>query len=79
MDRNHALSIRRQTKLLSVPRGRVYYKPVGESAENLRLMGLLDRLHLEDPTLGVLGMQDELRDRELNYNVSPRPTYLPST
>lgn len=69
VDRRYELSIRRQTELLSVPRGRVYYKPVGESAENLHLMRLLDKLHLEDPTLGVLGMQDELRDRGLNYNV----------
>ena len=28
----------------------------------------MDKLFTEDPTLGVIGMQDELRDKELNYN-----------
>lgn len=69
VDSEHDLSIRRQVKLLSVPRGRVYYKAVGESPENQRLMRMLDRFSLDDPTLGVLGMQDELRERGLNYNV----------
>ncbi len=32
-------------------------------------MKKMDRLFLDDPTLGVLGMQDELRDLGLNYNV----------
>jgi len=69
VDRKCALSVRRQAVLLSVPRGRVYYKPVGESSENMGLMRLLDGFYLKDPTLGVLGMQDELRDRGQNYNV----------
>lgn len=54
---------------MSVPRGRLYYRPVGESEENLELMRKMDRLFLDDPTLGVLGMQDALRDLGLNYNV----------
>lgn len=69
IDRKHRLSVRRQAELLSVPRGRVYYQPVGESTENLHLMREMDRLYLDDPTLGVLGMQDELRDLGLDYNV----------
>jgi putative transposase len=52
-----------------VPRGRLYYKSLGEPEENLQLMRILDELFLEDPTLGVLGMQDELRDRGCAYNV----------
>ena len=63
------MSLRRQADLLSVPRGRLYYRPVGESEENLELMRKMDRLFLDDPTLGVLGMQDALRDLGLNYNV----------
>ena len=69
VDRGHSLSLRRQADLLSVPRGRLYYRPVGESEENLELMRKMDRLFLDDPTLGVLGMQDALRDLGLNYNV----------
>lgn len=69
IDRSHELSLRKQSKALSIPRSRLYYKSLGESAENLELMRLLDKLYLSDPTLGVLGMQDELWDRGLNYNV----------
>ena len=31
-------------------------------------MGLIDRLFLDDPTLGVKGMRDELRDQGFEYN-----------
>ena len=68
VDSAHRLSIRRQADLLSVSRSSLYYKPVGESAENLHLMEVMDRLFTEDPTLGVLGMQDELAELGLNYN-----------
>jgi len=38
----------------------LYYKPVGESSENLTIMKTMDMHHLEHPTCGVLGMQDML-------------------
>lgn len=69
VDTGQCLSIRRQSDLLSVHRSCVYYKPVGESMENLTLMRQMDELFLSDPTLGVLGMQDELRDQGYWYNV----------
>lgn len=65
----HPVSIRRQAELLEVSRSSLYYKPVGESAENLHLMQQMDRLFTGDPTLGVLGMQDELAELGLCYNV----------
>ena len=46
----------------------LYYKPIGETDVNLTLMGLIDRLFLEDPTLGVKGMGDELHDQGFEYN-----------
>ena len=58
VDPSHALSTRRQCELLGVARSSVYYKGVGESKENLRLMAAMDRLFTEDPTLGVIGMTD---------------------
>jgi len=58
----HKLSMRRQCDLLGIHRSGVYYRSCGESEENLRLMHQMDKLFTEDPTLGVLGMQDELRD-----------------
>lgn len=56
------LSIRKQCELIKVNRSSFYFKPKGEKPENLELMRLMDRLFTEDPTLGVLGMQDELLD-----------------
>ena len=63
------LSIRKQSELLSVCRSSLYYRPVGEKTDNLALMRRIDALFLDDPTLGVLGMQDALRDEQLFYNV----------
>lgn len=63
------LSLRRQSELLAVSRSSLYYQPVGESEENLGLMKRMDRLFLHDPTIGVLGMQDELREEGFSYNV----------
>ena len=41
-----------QCELLSLPRSSFYYSPAPESEENLRLLRLLDELHLDHPTLG---------------------------
>ena len=68
VDHNHELSLRKQCKLLEISRSSLYIKPKGESEENLKLMRTMDELFLQDPTLGVLGMQDELDDLHLHYN-----------
>ena len=68
MDSSDPLSIRIQADLLAVDRSSFYFKPMGETSENLALMRVLDELYLDDPTLGVLGMQDELSDKGLTYN-----------
>lgn len=65
----HPVSIRRQARLLQVSRSSLYYKPAGESEENLQLMEQMDRLFTQDPTLGVLGIQDELAELGFCYNV----------
>jgi putative transposase len=54
------ISIRRQCELLDVPRSYLYYEPVGESEENLKIMRLMDEEFLDHPTHGVLQMQDFL-------------------
>lgn len=69
VDPSHELSIRRQCELVDVSRSTVYYNGVGESRENMRLMAAMDRLFTDDPTLGVLGMQDELREIGMRYNI----------
>lgn len=63
------LSIRRQSSLLGIPRGRLYYSPKGERAENLELMRLIDRIVTEEPTFGILRLQDALRDMGVFANV----------
>ncbi len=62
------LSIRKQCEILEISRSSLYYKPLGESSENLNLMSIMDRLFVDDPTLGVLGMQDELGQIRMFFN-----------
>jgi hypothetical protein len=42
----------------------LYYKLAGEKGENLVLKETMCNLFLSDPTLGVLGMQDELAKKD---------------
>lgn len=46
------LSVRRQCELLGLSRSSLYYEPVTESAENLRLMRRLDQEYTAHPFLG---------------------------
>ena len=55
------LSLRRQCELLGVPRASWYYRPVGESEENLELMRLLDEQYTRTPCYGVERMSAWLR------------------
>ena len=45
-------SLSRQCVLLGVSRSSLYYRPKGESAENLALMRSMDELHMEYPFYG---------------------------
>lgn len=56
-----ALSVRRQCGLLGLNRSTYYLEPAGESAENLRLMGLIDREYTEHPFYGSRRMTAWLR------------------
>lgn len=50
------ISVRRQCELLSVNRSRLYYKPVPEKPENLKMMDIMDKHLTAHPTEGVLSM-----------------------
>lgn len=53
MDVGHAeLSVRRQCVLLGLNRSSLYYEPAAESADNLRLMRLLDEEYTAHPFYG---------------------------
>ena len=62
IDTDHqALSIVRQYELLSISRSGFYYQPMGEPAENLALMRLIDEQFLETPWYGARQMARHLR------------------
>ena len=50
------MSIRRQCELLGLNRASWYFEPAGETAENLRLMRLIDEEYLRHPFRGSRGM-----------------------
>jgi len=58
---DHKLSQRRQCALLRLTRSNLYYRPVGESAENLRFMEIIDRQFLETPWYGSRQMARHMR------------------
>lgn len=60
VNRNGSLSIRCQCDLVSVNRGSFYYKPLGETEENLHIMRKMDEHYIERPSEGVLRMRDFL-------------------
>ncbi len=50
--RHPELSVRRQCELLGLNRSTLYYQPAGETAENLRLMRLIDEEYTAHPFYG---------------------------
>ena len=68
--RSVKLSVRKQCDLLSIHRSRVYYKPVAEKPENIKMMHLMDKHLTLHPTEGVESMVLLLRN--LGYPVGPK-------
>src|SRR5207253_4566631 len=60
IDRTHDLTVTRQTQLLDISRGSVYYLPRPVSAADLALMRRIDELHLEHPFMGARMLRDQL-------------------
>ena len=52
LSKDQKLSVRRQCALLTLARSNLFYEPKGESAENLRFMGIIDKQFLEAPWYG---------------------------
>ena len=55
-----SLSVRRQCELLGLNRSSWYYRPAGESAENLEWMRRIDEQYLKTPCYGSRKMAREL-------------------
>lgn len=49
-------------------RSTLYYKPKGESEENLEIMAKIDHIYTEHPTIGVLKMVDALELNGIHVN-----------
>jgi putative transposase len=64
------LSIRRQCALLGLARSTLYDQPLGDSAENLQLMRLLDQQYTATPFYGIRRMTAWLRHQ--GYAVNPK-------
>jgi putative transposase len=56
----YKISIRQQCDLLEISRSGLYYKPVKEKEENLRIMRIMDEHYINHPTEGVLRVRDML-------------------
>jgi putative transposase len=61
IDRTHPLPVTRQSELLHISRGSVYYLPKPISEADLMLMRRIDALHLEHPFAGSRMLRDLLR------------------
>jgi putative transposase len=57
------ISVRRQCELLGVNRSRLYYQPLGESAENLKLMRWIDEEYTRRPFYGSRKMMRWLQEQ----------------
>jgi putative transposase len=64
------ISVRKQCELLMVSRSSLYYAPIPEKPENVKMMNIMDRHLLTHPTEGVVSMVDMLK--EMGYPVGPK-------
>ena len=77
IEREGPLSLSRQCALLKVSRSSQYYRPKGESTENLALMRCMDELHMAYPFYGSRQMMRRMTGqateaRALRSATSPR-------
>lgn len=70
LEQGSVFSLRQQCELLGINRSSLYYRPMGESEENLHLMRLLDEQYTRTPYYGVLRMTAWLRQQ--GYKVNPK-------
>jgi len=73
VSKDHKLSVRRQCSLLTLTRSNLYYEPKGESAENLRFMGIIDKQFLETPWYGSRQMARYMKRNNHQCGRHPLP------
>lgn len=62
IDREHALPLTKQSRILELSRSSLYYKTVPVSDRDLQLMRLVDEIHLKYPFYGIRRIRNELQD-----------------
>jgi putative transposase len=62
IDRTHSLPVTRRCQLLNLNRSSVYYAQMGVCDEDLKLMRLIDEIHLKRPFYGSRRIRDDLKD-----------------
>jgi len=69
IDYDHVdISVREQCRLLGFHRSGIYYEPQPETAENLRIMRLLDEEHLRHPASGSRQLVNFLEGQGMEVN-----------
>ena len=68
VDRTDPLPVSRQCELLELPRSTFYHVPKPVTDEELELMALIDRCHLEHPYYGSRRIRDWLEDEGHRVN-----------
>lgn len=68
--RYQKISVRKQCELLTVNRSSLYYKPVPEKPENIKMMEIMDKHLTNHPTEGVKSLVYLFRSS--NYCVGPK-------
>ncbi len=62
IDREHPLPLTRQSRILELSRSSLYYEAVRISDRDLKLMRLIDEIHLKHPFMGSRNIRDQLQD-----------------
>lgn len=63
INREHQLPLTRQSEILELSRSSLYYKSVPVNPRDLKIMQIIDELHLKYPFYGSRSIRDELRDQ----------------
>ena len=63
IDKEHPLSLTRQSQILELSRSSLYYEAVPVSDRDLELMRLIDEIHLKYPYMGSRSIRDQLQDK----------------
>lgn len=68
INRNHPLSLVKQCRTLDLARSGIYYQSKPQSDTDLKLMRLMDEIHLNKPFLGIRRICDALHDSGHSVN-----------